>query len=262
MGQQLVADGVDVLGTTTTPERCAQLTQVGIHPVLARLDQVDALRDVLSGRDTIILTIAAGRGRGNYHDVYATGSKNIVATLAGTSVRRLIYTSSTRVYGEDAGAWVDEDTPTLSVDGASAALIEAEQRLLDGGLRLGVPTSILRLGGIHGVGRELSPRICAAAGSSRSDGDAFVNLIDARDLVAVMAALTKITHHGILNVVDGAPMLRRELYDGELLAKGLPPISWDPPPEKKLGKRVRNDRVTELLGLSFSTPQTDGGSID
>jgi len=249
-GRRLVAEGADVLGTTTSPERFDDLSQVGIHPRLLRVDQPERLRDVCAKVDTVIIAVAAGR-RNNYSDVYATGAKNVITAIAGTPVRRIIYTSSTRVYSEDNGLWVDEKTPTVSIDDASVALIDAERTLLDGEANLDISTSILRLGGIHGPGRELSPRICASAGTSRGDGDMFVNLVDVRDIVSVIVALTRISHHGVLNVTDGAPITRRRLYDRELNARELPPINWLCPSEKKLGKRVRNDRVTELLGLSF-----------
>jgi nucleoside-diphosphate-sugar epimerase len=248
-GRRLVVEGTDVLGTTTTPERFGELSQVGIQPSLARVDQ-EILRDICATVDTVVITVAAGR-HNNYSDVYATGAKNIIAAITGTSVQRIIYTSSTRVYSENNGAWVDENTPTVSIDDASAALIDAERTLLDGGAKLDISTSILRLGGLHGPGRELAPRICAAAGTTRSDGDMFVNLVDVRDIVSVIVALTRISHHGVLNVTDGAPITRRRLYDRELDARELPPITWLASPEKKLGKRVRNDRVSELLGLSF-----------
>lgn len=250
-GRALVTDGCDVVGTTTRPERFAELSKVGITPAVARVDQIEKLRELFVDRDAVLVCMAAGRRRGDYHAVYAQGARNIVAALTDTPVERIIYTSSTRVYHEDHGGWVDEASPTVAVDEASEALIDAEDTLLEGGRKIGASTSILRLGGIHGAGRELTEQIRAAAGSSRDDGDEFVNLIHAPDIVDAIVGLTRVAHHGLLNLTDGRPTARRVLYDRILAAYQLPPITWRPTFQSKLGKRVRSDRVRELLGVCF-----------
>jgi nucleoside-diphosphate-sugar epimerase len=186
-----------------------------------------------------------------------------VAACRDTPVRRIAYTSSTRVYAQDDGGWVDEDSPTEPPDDDGRALVQAERTLLDapgnGFLFPDSTVAILRLGGIHGPGRELSSRIHRAASSERIDGDAFVNLIHLNDIVEVMVLIPETRYHGVINVCDGRPMLRRELYDREIARAGLEPIRWGRrdrggsgaggPPR---GKRVSNDRLRQLLDL---TPQ-------
>jgi len=252
VGRRLVADGAELVVTTTTPARCRSLCEMGFIPVVARLDQVEVLRTLLVGCDAVLLTVSAGRGAKRYRRVYAEGAKNLVLALGGSGVRRIIYTSSTRVYRENAGGWVDENSSTRQVDSAGQALVEAENTLLNGGAKMGASTSVLRLGGIHGPGRDLVERIWAAAGSTRNDGEAFVNLVNVLDVVETIARLIPLQHHGVLNVTDGKPLVRRSLYDYHLKAHGRSPIHWQSSPDRTPGKRVVNRLVCELLGMSFT----------
>jgi hypothetical protein len=115
--------------------------------------------------------------------------------------------------------------------------------------------TVLRLGGIHGPGRDLGERIRRAAGQERGDGDAYVNLIHRDDIVTGLAELLDVPYAGVLNLTDGTPMKRRELYDGIITAADLPAIRWantDTPPD--LGKRIRNTLIKRTLGITLQHP--------
>ena len=70
------------------------------------------------------------RQDGDYRRVYVDGARNLIKALPGTPVRRIIYTSSTGVYRQQDGNWVDERSATEPSDERSAALLETEQILL------------------------------------------------------------------------------------------------------------------------------------
>ena len=255
LGRSLASVRHDVVGTTTTPARVDELREAGIHPVVLDLADTGALAAVLADRDAIYLTIAPKARGANYRDVYLASATNLVAAVRATPVRRMIYTSSTRVYGQDDGSWVDESSPTRPTDDQGRALLEAERVLLDTGAMSACRTTVVRLCGIYGPGREPAARIRALAGTVREDGDVHVNMIHLDDIVVALQALLDVDHHGAVNLGDDVPMTRRAYYDRVLAAAELPAIEWRSPcGEARRGKRIRNERIKALLSLSLRHP--------
>jgi len=256
LGRSLLAAGHAVAGTTTTRHREPDLLEAGITPIVQNARETEQLADLLLSRevDTVFATLAAGRD-GDYHRVYADGLRSVAEACEIGGVRRLIYTSSTSIYTQDDGSRVDESTPTPPTTPNTAALLIAEQAVLDQSRGFG--GTVLRLGGIYGPGRDLAQRIRQAAGTRRSDGRHIVNLIHRDDIVAALTLLLDHPYPGVLNLVDDHPLPRRDLYDAVLELLGLEPITWEDPPEDGgggLGKRVSNDLIKEALGLSLLHP--------
>jgi len=253
VGRKLVASGHDVAATTTSPSRIDELQDAGFDAHVIELKEVDKLRNMLADRDAALLTYGAGK-HGDYESVYVQGAQHIAEAVSGSSIRRIIYTSSTRVYGQDDGVWVDETSPTDSSDSKGQALVRAERVLLDeltNAQQLPVTVSILRLGGIHGPQRELTDRISACAGQMRDDGQAYINLIRLDDLVTAIMKLLDVNYHGLLNITNDNPPSRRHLYDTILARAKLKPIQWTDHDQATRGKRVCNKRIKELLQISL-----------
>jgi len=251
LGAELVAAGHEVSGTTTTPARAGELQSLGIAPLIVTIDDTEAITQAINGAHAVVVTIAAGRG-GDYEAIYATGLARIVDACGRLNVPELIYTSSTRVYAQDDGSWVDESTPIVSVDVPSDALIRAEQAVLDG--HSDVAGTVVRLGGIYGPGRSLADRVHAAAGTRRRDGRHIVNLIHRDDVVAVLEKLVNPDIIGVFNLVNDQPIRRRDLYDAIISDAGLAPIIWEDGDGPARGKRVSNARIKAELGLALLHP--------
>ena len=254
LAKRLVLDGHNVVATTTTDSRMREIADLGAMPLLLSLRESDRLHDALADREVVFLCVASGRKGQSYGELYAQGARRLVGACRNTAVRRIVYTSSTRGYAQDDGSWVDEDSPTNPLDDDGQALVAAEQVLLDAPRMEFVPpesfVSVLRLGGIHGPGRELAPRVHKAAGTNRSDGNAFLNLIHLEDIVETMTKLLTVEYRGVLNVCDGRPVLRRELYDREIARVGILPIRWTKTCDAIRGKRVCIERLRRTLQLS------------
>lgn len=261
LGERLAADGNDVVGTTTTEARIEALRSLGISPVVLDVADGDRLHEMLADRDAAILTIAPKSRGQDYRDVYLAAVNSLTRAAVGTAVRRIIYTSSTRVYGQTDGCWVDEDSPMEPADDKGRVLLEAERVLLArandtadaASLRSDDPSpavTVLRLSGIYGPGRDASERIASLAGTERDDSNVYVNRIHRDDVVLAMVALLDVHHHGALNLSSQQPQTRREFYDAILKAKGLPPIRWlSGGVDTSRGKRIRSARIRELLHL-------------
>jgi nucleoside-diphosphate-sugar epimerase len=219
----------------------------------------EPLTDIIRDCDAVYLTIAPGRTGQSYEDVYLRGAELVVGALRDSSVNRLIYTSSTRVYGESNGGWVDEQTPPVPSDENGRILLAAEDMLLSASQSLSVNVTVVRLGGIHGPQRVLADRIRSHTGTTLSGGDGYVNLIHRDVIVDALVQLIDVDHNGVLNLVDATPTTRRELYDRIIADAGLKPIRWvDDGPDDK-GKRVSSCLVRELLNLDRPTA---GGCVE
>lgn len=253
LARSLAADGHDVLGTTRTPERLVELRQLGITAETLDVADQDRMKSLLAGRQVVYLTVAAGRRDANYERVYLAAARNLASAAGSTGIARIVYTSSTSVYGQDNGEWVTEDSPTAPDSENGRILSRTERTLLDLSLPNGV--TIVRLAGIYGPRRELERFAAAAAGSTRDDGDAWVNLVHRDDVVDALVRLLPLTHHGVVNLANDQPTIRRELYDRLIESAGLSPITWiGQSASAGSGKRVSNQRIKELLGLQLRHP--------
>src|SRR5262245_25881393 len=124
----------------------------GVVPIAADLAVPRSLADLPGALDVVVYAASpGGRDDAFYRTAYVEGLRNLLAALAerGQKPRRTIFVSSTAVYGQSRGEWVDETSPTTPTHFSGKRLLEAEALLRDSGLT-GV---VLRLGGIYGPRR-------------------------------------------------------------------------------------------------------------
>lgn len=160
--------------------------------------RIDGLPDAL---DVVAVTVAWG-GSGRYADVYPPAVTHAIALAQRTGARRIVYTSSTGVYGGRDGAWVDESSPRLGEGEGNAALIHAEDLLLEAGL----PVHVLRVAGIYGPGRDPRARFRNPA-SLTQRGATWVNLAHRDDIAqALLLAAQGAVQPAVVNVADGSPV--------------------------------------------------------
>ena len=255
LGDALGQAGHDVLGTTTRPERAGDLQTLGIQPAVVMLNEVPKVASLLGDRQVVYLTIAAGRQDSDYRRVYVEGVRCLLSAVDGTPVERIIYTSSTSVYGQNDGRWVDETSPTEPTTDRGRLLLEAERTLLERAEQVGVVATVLRLAGIYGPGREPASWLARCAGQERSDGDTYLNLVHRADIVAALMALLAVPYRGVLNLNDDAPTTRRDFYDRLAAASDVAPVRWTTSSESPtLGRRVRNELAKRTLGIVLKHP--------
>lgn len=146
---RLAGEGHTVWGM----RRHADALPDGVLPWPADLSDPATLRDLPPGLDSVAYTAAAdGRSEAAYRAAYVDGLRNLLDALGrqGQRPRRVVFTSSTGVYAQENGEWVDEDSPTEPRSFSGRLLLEAERVLRNGPF----PGVALRLGGIYGPGRE------------------------------------------------------------------------------------------------------------
>jgi nucleoside-diphosphate-sugar epimerase len=251
------AAGWQVAGTVTSAEKAAQLMAAGIETHL--FDGTAAIDPgVLSGTTHVLCTISPG-----------TSGDPVLATSAPLlrEARWLGYLSTTGVYGNHDGGWVDETTvPTPGLP-RSIARLKAERAWQAVALEAGLPVSLFRLPGIYGPGRSAIDQV--KAGTARridKPGQVFSRVHVADIAATVLAAIDRPSPGPIYNVADdlAAPTADVVAYACELLDAPVPPaIPWDEiaPTMTAMARsfyaesrRVRNDLIKTELGVTLRYP--------
>jgi nucleoside-diphosphate-sugar epimerase len=154
LGRQLSAVGHDVVGVRRSSEGVAAVEEAGLEAVPADVTDPDALAAVPDADWLVFAASSGGRGADAAREVYVTGLETAIDVFAARDdpPDRLVYTSSTGVYGGHGGAWVDEATPITPTTPKTRVLATAERVAL--GARLsGIDGTVARFAGLYGPDR-------------------------------------------------------------------------------------------------------------
>jgi len=205
VGEKLAAacmvDGMRLIGTTRSPERAEALESHGIEAVLAASpsDLPDAL---LASADTILDSIPLTREASMMH----ASQPRWLPEIAGKCCRLKWagYLSTTGVYGDAGGAWVDETRPCKPASKRGIERLKAEQAWL----RSGLPAEIFRLAGIYGPGRNMITRLKAGEYKTvQWHPPHYSSRIHVDDIVsAIMAAMRSPRPGRMVNLADDEPL--------------------------------------------------------
>lgn len=178
----------------------------------------------------------------------------------------VVYLSSTGVYGDHGGAWVDETATTVPAHLRGGARLRAEQSWEAFGAAHGVPVAILRLAGIYGPGQNVFVRLLAGRAQRVAKPGHVFNRIHVADIAQAIDAAFARKVQGIFNVADGepAPYSDNILFAANLLGIEPPPeLSWHEA-EKVMSPmalsfyagcvRVGNGRLRRDLGVTLRYP--------
>lgn len=239
-----------------TRQNSVPLAAIGVEPLVG---------DVLNGprlprfpeASTVLYAVGLDRAAGkSMRDVYVGGLANVLGTLSPCD--RFVYVSSTSVYGQADGDWVDEVSPAEPVEESGRVVLEAERLL-----RARRPDAILlRFGGIYGPDRLLRRNTqLRSAEPMTGDPDRWLNLVHVDDGVeAVLAADSRGKAGETYNVVDDEPVPRRTLYEllAELLGAPAPRFVEGPEP-RQANRRVSNAKAKAALGWRPRYPSYRAG---
>ena len=194
LGLLLARDGHEVFGLRRRPERLP----APIRPLRGDLADPASLRGLPDGIELVAYTAAAdGFDDDAYRRAYVDGVTNVLHVLAErrTPVRRLLFTSSTAVYAQTDGGWVDEASPAEPAGFSGRRVLEGEARVLASG----IPPVVLRLAGIYGPGRtRLVERVRTGAATCAAGPPHWTNRIHRDDCAGA-------AHH-LLGLADPAPL--------------------------------------------------------
>ena len=245
-----------VFALTSQQSRFSELRGLGITPILGDLDKPETLWR-LSGLAETVIHLAPPQNIGHRD----SRTRNLTRILAQgpASLSRLIYVSTTGVYGDHKGGRVSEITPVNPQSERAKRRVDAERVLRLWGPAQGVAVTILRVPGIYAANRLPVERLQARTPALISDEDAYSNHIQSDDLARLVCAAV---YHGkpqrVINACDGGETKMGDYFDEVADAFGLERPARMPAAElqkivspmlwsfMRESRRVTNTRLPEL----------------
>lgn len=255
------AQGDTVFALTRAPEHAEEFRHVGLTPIVGDVTDVASLTD-LPLVDTMLIAVGLDRRTGHsQRDVYVGGLENVLRQIQG-HLPRIIYVSSTSVYGQNQGEWVDESSECQPDSSNGQICLDAERLL-----QQKVPAAnILRLAGIYGPGRVVGRVESLRAGQiPEGNPDAWLNLIHVDDAVAAVLACERRGAPGATYLVcDGHPCRRRDYYSllAAMIGTAAPFASSEQLSSSNLNKRCCNRRLRDELHVALRYPRYNLGLVN
>lgn len=260
--------GDDPVGVVRSEATAAMLRARGIHPVISDLD-----------RDTFPCQLVAGKRVYYFAPPPSHGQRDprVRRWLAAlerdvTPPLKVIYISTSGVYGDCRGQWVDEARPPHPETDRAKRRLDAERALDTWSRRTGTELVILRVGGIYGPGRLPIERIRSRRPILREEDCPFSNRIHADDLARVaIAAGDRGPPGAVYNVSDGRPGTMTEYFHAVADRLGLPRLPTVPwaqaerhlTPEMlsflRESRRLDNRKMLTELSIELQYPNLGSG---
>lgn len=226
-----------VFAVTRDPERAAPLRAAGALPILADLDQPATLAR-LRGLAGKVVHLAPPRPAGERD----FRTRNLTAILPEGA--QLVYVSTSGVYGDCAGALVDETRPVAPKNARAARRVDAERVLRAWARRAQGRLAILRVPGIYAADRLPLQRLRDGTPALRAEDDVYTNHVQADDLArAIALALFRALPGRVYHAADDTRLRMAEYFDAVADAYRLP----RPP---RLARAALAEAVSPML-LSF-----------
>lgn len=261
LADAVASEGWSVAGTGRTARE-------GRNGPLFRFERTAPLDDpggALGGTTHILLSIPPEADGDAALAVHGPHIAALVPTL-----RWIGYLSTSGVYGDHGGAWVDEETPPQPTGERSRRRLDAENAWLDFGRAHGIPVQVFRLPGIYGPGRSQLDAVRSGRAHRIDKPGQVFSRIHVHDIVATLRASMERPRAGaIYNVADDLPAPSHEVtaFACDLLGVEPPPLvpleQADLSPMARSfyadNRRVRNDRIKRELGVALRHPDYRAG---
>lgn len=252
---RLLQKGWRIIGTTRSKEKAETLRAQGVEPLIWPGTPLPI------NQATHLLTSVAPTKDGDPVLAAASG-----ALRAATDLEWVGYLSTTGVYGDYGGGWVDENTPLTTATKRGQARIKAEEAWGD----LGLPLHIFRLAGIYGPGRGPFAKLRNGTARRIIKKDQVFSRTHVEDIAQVLHASINTPNTGaVYNVCDDTPAPPQDViaYAAELLNLPIPPaVDFDDAKMTDMArsfysdsKKVRNNRIKDELGVKLLYPTYQTG---
>ena len=267
LGQRLSAAGQSVTAVVRSAESARQVAALGLSPLRADLDEQALPAACTEGEGVFYLVPPPPRGTTD------TRMRHFLHGLEGSGQpRRIVYVSTTGVYGDCGGEWVDESRPPNPRVDRARRRWDAEQQLRAWREQTGGELVILRVAGIYGPGKLPLARLRKGVPMVAEADAPWTNRIHAEDLVQVcMKAMERGADGAVYNVSDGTPGNMADYFNRVADMAGLPrpPVIGLRQARHELSagllsylaesRRLSNRRMLDELGVVLRYPTLEEG---
>ena len=233
-GQRLAAlllrQGYKIKGITRSAAHAAQLVVLGVEPVIADITRPETLTGI--GREICAVYHLMGSMNGSeeqHQRLHVDGTRNLLAALGQTKLHRYVYESSTAVYGQIDGEWIDEQSPRAPSSLMGKLRVQAEDLLLHAFRQNVLPLVILRPSSIYRPEGAINKKISAGTYTLTSDPEKLMNHIYIDDFLEIMTlALNRGQPGEAYNVTDDEPKRGIDYVNciADLMQKPCPKVEW------------------------------------
>lgn len=265
LARRLLAQGWSVAGTARQPERLAEIRAFGADAYA--FDAAQPLPDdALDGVTHLLTSVPPGSGG----DPVLAGAGGAIRAACRQGLNWLGYLSTTAVYGDWNGAWVDESSALHPTSERARRRVEAEAAWLALGQETGRAVQVFRLAGIYGPGRTVLDDVRNGTARRIVKPGQIFSRIHVEDIATVLqASMARPRMGGIYNVCDDDPAPPQDViaYAAALLGVAPPPEeAYDPAALSAMAqtfwadnKRVSNRLLSQELGVTLGYPSYRDG---
>ncbi len=276
LARGLAANGHEVTGVRRSDAGLDAVDSVGDGVRAVRADATDeASLSALPDADAVVFAASSGgRGAAAAREVYVEGLRNVIEAYGARAdpPDRLVYTSSTGVYGDHDGAWVDEETPIEPTTEKTRVLADAEELALSGVADHDIDGTVTRFAGLYGLDRYRLERYLEGPVTA-----GYLNMVHRDDAAGAIRHLleTDRARGEPVVVVDDEPVEKHAFADWLADECGVPRPEKRSKAERiaagalseaarrriRTSKRCVNDRL-RALGYEFAYPTYRAGYRD
>lgn len=258
LGQRLHTVGHNVYGVRRSPEKLPEF----IHGIAADFMDAAELKRQLErvAADYVVVTLTpAGFNAAEYERCFGDGTRNILAALGNAPPQRLLFVSSTGVYHQTDGEWVDEDSATQPQQFNGKRILAAEKQVSSAAM----PATIVRFGGIYGPGRLRLLQNIQQSGTITASKN-YSNRIHRDDCAALLEHLLLLDARGdkVADCYIGVDSEPAPLQDVQrFIAQRLgvkPTVAAAAHSQRNSNKRCSNQRIV-ASGFEFRYPHYRAG---
>ncbi len=264
LGARLLKLGHRVRGMTRSAEHATELERLGIVPVIADVTNPESLNAL--GADVCAVYHLMGSMSGSDEQLarlHVEGTRNVLQALRGTALKRYVYESSTAVYGQIDGEWIDETAPRRPESTMGKLRVQAEDILLAAHKEQKLPLVIVRPASIYRPEGVINKKIRDGAYVIASDPGKLMNHIYIEDFLDILvAALGKGVSGEAYNVTDDEPKSSADYFNtiASLMNVAPPRVEWKAPERgcdtlvRQSNKRCSNAKLKRDFGMALRFP--------
>ncbi|ELY51575.1 SDR family oxidoreductase [Natronococcus jeotgali] len=239
LGRQLLERGHEAIGVRRSDDGIERLEGDGIDPIRADLTDPTDLEAVPDVDAVVFAASSGGRDAAAAREIYVEGLETAIGAFGEREnpPERLVYTSSTGVYGDHGGDWVDEETPIEPMTEKTEVLAEAERIARETPPEYGFDGTVARYAGLYGPDRYRLERYLEGPVTA-----GYLNMVHRDDAAGAVRHLLEAdrARGEVVQVVDDEPVEKWTFADWLADEAGL-----ERPPKRTKAERLEDDDLSE-----------------
>ena len=247
LAKQLIKNGYPIKGSTTTESKLEILNNSGISPFLISLKADELQRETesfLENSEILIINIPPSL-RGNSEESFVAKMKNFIPFIEKSSIKKVIFVSSTSVYNDENQVVTEETLPKPETESGKQLLVSENLLLANTNFQ----TTVIRFGGL--IGEDRHPIKFLAGRNNIENPEASINLIHQVDCIEIIQKIIeKEVWNTVFNAVAPFHPSRKKYYTEKALEMNLdlPQFNENQP---SVGKTVSSHKLITVLNYEF-----------